>query len=51
MTQRLLQFAEMRQAMRWERVFSNRTNPLDTFNDAELVKRYRLSRVGITSRI
>ena len=47
MTQRLLQLAEMRRAMRWERVFRNRTNPLDTFNDAELVKRYRFSRVGI----
>ena len=31
--------------MRRERVFRDRTNSLDTFIDAELVKRYRLSRV------
>ena len=30
-----------------DRVFRDRTNPLDTFNDADLVKRYRFSRVGI----
>ena len=43
MAQRLLQLAEMQRAMGWERVFRDRTNPLDTFNDAELVKRYRFS--------
>ena len=48
MAQRLLQLAETRRAMRWERVFRYRTNPLDTFNDADLVKRYRFSRVGIS---
>ena len=47
MAQRLLQLAEMQRAMGWERVFRDRTNPLDTFNDAELVKRYRFSHVGI----
>ena len=28
-------------------MFRDRTNILDTFNDAERVKRYRFSRVGI----
>ena len=40
MAQRLLQLADMRRAMRRERVFRDCTNPLDTFNDTELVKRY-----------
>ena len=47
MAQRLLQLAEMRRAVRRERVFRDRSNPLDSFNDAELVKRCRFSRVGI----
>ena len=34
--------------MRRERVFRDGTSPLDTFNVAELVKRNRCSRVGIT---
>ena len=44
MAHRLLQLAETRRPMRRERVFRDRSNPLDTFNDADLVKRYRLPR-------
>ena len=47
MGRRVLKLAELRRAMRRERVFRDRRNPLDIFDDAELVKRYRLSREGI----
>ena len=33
-----------RRLIRRERVFRDRTNPLDTYNDQELIKKYRLSR-------
>ena len=47
MAQRLFELAELRRRMRRERVFRDRTNPLDTYNDEELFKRYRFSREGI----
>ncbi|XP_064635765.1 putative nuclease HARBI1 [Lineus longissimus] len=47
MTRRILELAELRRAMRRERVFRDRRNPLDIFGDAELVKRCRFSREGI----
>ena len=47
MARRILQFVEMRRALRRERVVRDRRNPLDHYDDAELVKRYRFSREGI----
>ena len=47
MARRILQLVEMRRALRRERVFRDRRNPLDHYDDAELVKRYRFSREGI----
>ena len=37
---------EVRRALRRERVFRDRTNPLDIYNDRELHKRYRFTRDG-----
>ena len=34
-------------SMRRERIFRDRRNPLDIFNDSELLQRYRFSRRGI----
>ena len=42
----LLMQNEYRRAMARERVFRDRTNPLDIFNDQKLYKRYRFSRKG-----
>lgn len=38
----------MRRALRRERVFRDRTNPLDIYDDRELHKRYRFTRDGCT---
>ena len=47
MARRILELAELRRGMRRERIFRDRRNPIDIFDDAELVKRYRFSREGI----
>ena len=47
MARRILELAELRPAMRRGRVFHDRRNPLNIFDDAELVKRYRFLREGI----
>ena len=47
MARRILELVELRRAMRRERVFRDRRNPLDIYNDEDLRKRYRFSREGI----
>lgn len=47
MARRILELAQLRRAMRRERVFRDRRNPIDIFTDDELIKRYRFSREGI----
>lgn len=38
---------EERRAIRRERLFRDRTNPLDSLNDQEIYSRYRFTRNGI----
>ncbi|XP_064619460.1 putative nuclease HARBI1 [Lineus longissimus] len=50
MARRIFELAELverRRALRRERVFRDRRNPLDIFSDGELLQRYRFSRNGI----
>ena len=35
---------EVRTAMRRERIFRNRTNPLEIYDDLELIERFRFDR-------
>ena len=42
-----MELVELRRAMRRERVFRDRRNPLEIFDDEELQARYRFSRQGI----
>ena len=46
MARRILELAKIRRTMQKERVFRDRRNPLDIFDDAELVKRCRFSMEG-----
>lgn len=40
----LMQMVETRRAIRRERVFRDRTNPLDSLDDLQLYSRYRFHR-------
>jgi hypothetical protein len=42
-----MELVELRRAIRKERVFRDRRNPIDVFDDDELYKRYRFTREGI----
>lgn len=42
-----LQILFLRRHFRRERVFRDRTNPLDLYNDGEMIKRYRFPRATV----
>ncbi|KAG1714526.1 Rho GTPase-activating protein 21 [Nymphon striatum] len=44
MTRRILELAELHRAMRRKRIFRDRRNPIDIFNDNDLVRRYKFPR-------
>lgn len=42
---------QVRRNLRWERVFRDRQNPLDAYDDLDIIHRYRLDRQSIMSII
>ena len=47
MARRIMELVELRRAIRKERVFRDRRNPIGVFDDDEVYKCYRFTREGI----